>query len=149
MRIDRAASADRDRLLALRQVAGWDADRVDAWLDDVAAGTRLLWIAERDGSDVGMVALMLGADDPEVADGVRVACVTSLVILPAARGRGLGRVLTEHVEAEARRRGLHTLTLYTRVDNGAAINLYRGLGYTAWKETDQDWGRAVHLRKAL
>lgn len=149
MRIDRAGRDDRERLLALRHVAGWDADRVDAWLDDVAAGTRVLWIAERDGSDVGMVALMLRADDPEVADGARVACVTSLVILPAARRLGLGRVLTAHVEAEARRRGLHMLTLYTGVDNGAAIDLYRGLGYTAWKETEQDWGRAVHLRKAL
>jgi ribosomal protein S18 acetylase RimI-like enzyme len=148
---DEADNQDRDRarLVALRQVAGWDADRVDEWLADVAAGRRVVWIAERDGADVGMVALVLVADDPEVADGARSACVTSLVVLSSERRRGLGRVLTEHVETEARRRGFVTLTLYTGVDNPGALGLYRGLGYTSWKEADRDWGRAVFLRKLL
>ncbi len=149
MRVELAVERDRQRLVALRQVAGWDADLVDAWLAEAAAGRRVLWIAVRDGVDVGMVALVLVHDEPDIADGRSRACVTSLVVAPSERRRGLGRVLTEHVENEARGRGFGTLTLYTGVDNGGALALYRGLGYTSWKETVRDWGTAVHLSKQL
>ena len=149
MRIELAIAQHRERLVALRHVAGWDADLVDAWLAEVAAGRRVLWIAERDGVDVGMVALVLVNDDAEIADGTRCACVTSLVVVASERRRGLGRILTEHVENEARRRGFVTLTLYTGVDNWGALDLYRGLGYVSWKETVRDWGTAIHLRKTL
>lgn len=149
MRIELVGSADRERLVALRRVAGWDAELVDAWLAEVAAGRRVLWIATRDGVDVGMMALVLVHADREVADGATRACVTSLVVAASERRRGLGRALTEHVEIAARARGIGTLTLYTGVDNWGALELYRGLGYEAWKESDQDWGRAVHLQKRL
>jgi ribosomal protein S18 acetylase RimI-like enzyme len=149
MRIELAGSADRERLIALRHVAGWDADLVDGWLADVAAGRRVLWIAARDGADVGMVALVLVHADREVADGETRGCVTSLVVAASERRRGLGRALTEHVENAARARGFGTLTLYTGIDNSGALDLYRGLGYVAWRESDHDWGRALHLQKKL
>lgn len=144
-----ATVEDRERLVALREVAGWDADRVDGWLEECAAGRRLLWLAERDGADVAMVALLLAHEDPEVADGRSCVCMTSLVVLPSERGRGVGRRLTALAEHEARRRGVGVMTLYTRVENEAAIALYRSLGYVEWKRGTFDWGPAVYLRKLL
>ncbi len=49
----------------------------------------------------------------------------------AWRGQGIGRRLLRAVEAEARARGYCKITLEVRADNGAAMALYRRLGYGA------------------
>ena len=63
--------------------------------------------------------------------------------------RGLGRFLTLFAEDEARGRGVRTLTLNTRPSNSAALALYEGLGYRAFKTGPRSWGEAVYLRKLL
>ena len=52
-----------------------------------------------------------------------------LFLLPAARGLGLGRALSEAVIAEARRRGYRELRLDTLPTMAAAIGLYEQLGF--------------------
>lgn len=53
----------------------------------------------------------------------------SLVVDPAARGRGLGRILLADAEAQARRAGCRGLRLEVRQDNRAANALYAAAGY--------------------
>jgi ribosomal-protein-alanine N-acetyltransferase len=48
---------------------------------------------------------------------------------PAARGRGLGRILLADAEAQARRAGCRGLRLEVRQDNLAANALYAAAGY--------------------
>ncbi|MGH6911831.1 MAG: GNAT family N-acetyltransferase [Phenylobacterium sp.] len=52
-----------------------------------------------------------------------------LFLLPAARGLGLGRAMSEAVVAEARRRGYRELRLDTLPTMAAAIALYEQLGF--------------------
>lgn len=48
---------------------------------------------------------------------------------PAARGRGLGRLILRDIEAEARRTGLERLLLETGAKLTAAVALYRSEGF--------------------
>jgi ribosomal protein S18 acetylase RimI-like enzyme len=142
-------AADAPALRRMREEAGWDVEKVPAWIAASLDGTRPSWVAELDGEAVGMVSLELVDDDPEVANGRDVAAVTSLAVLASAARRGIGRALTVFAEEEARARGVHVLTLNTRPTNAAAIALYEGLGYRRWKQQARPWGLAVFLRKSL
>jgi ribosomal protein S18 acetylase RimI-like enzyme len=140
---------DAPALRRMREEAGWDLEKVPAWITASLSGERPSWVAELDGQAVGMVSLELVDPDPEVADGKGVAAVTSLSVLASAGRRGIGRALTVFAEEQARARGVRVLTLNTRPSNAAAIALYEGLGYRRWKEEERAWGRAVFLRKSL
>ena len=140
---------DAPALRRMREEAGWDVDKVPAWIAASLAGERPTWVAEIAGEPVGMVSLELVDPDPEVADGKDVAAVTSLSVLASAARRGIGRALTVFAEAEARARGVRMLTLNTRLTNTAAVGLYQGLGYRRWKQEERPWGLAVFLRKSL
>ena len=140
---------DAPALRRMREEAGWDLEKVPAWIAASLSGERPTWVAELDGQAVGMVSLELTDPDPEVADGKDIAAVTSLSVLASAVRRGIGRGLTVFAEEQARTLGARVLTLNTRPTNAAALGLYEGLGYRRWKEEDRSWGRAVFLRKTL
>ncbi len=53
-------------------------------------------------------------------------------IAPYARGHGLARMLTVHVEDRARELGYYVLNLDVRETQEAAIRLYESLGYERW-----------------
>jgi ribosomal protein S18 acetylase RimI-like enzyme len=142
-------SDDAPALHRMREEAGWDLEKVPAWIAASLSGERPTWVAEVDGETVGMVSLELVDPDPEVADGKEVAAVTSLSVLASAGRRGIGRALTVFAEEQARALGVRVLTLNTRPTNAAAIALYEGLGYRRWKQERRSWGLAVFLRKKL
>jgi ribosomal protein S18 acetylase RimI-like enzyme len=144
-----ARPGDAPALHRMREEAGWDQEKVAAWIAASIAGERPTWVAELAGQAVGMVSLELADSDPEVADGDGVAAVTSLSVLASAGRRGIGRALTVFAEGQARARGVRVLTLNTRPTNAAAIALYEGLGYRRWKQETRSWGLAVFLRKSL
>lgn len=64
------------------------------------------------------------------------------------RGKGLGRLLLETAEAEARRRGCCKLTLEVLSGNTRARSVYEAAGYHAY-ELDPEKGHALFLEKAL
>jgi ribosomal protein S18 acetylase RimI-like enzyme len=90
----------------------------------------------------GAFVLLAFADDQPVGVAVCLAGfstfrarglfnVHDLAVLPRWRGQGIGRRLLRAVETEARARGYCKITLEVRADNGAAMALYRRLGYGA------------------
>ena len=98
-------------------------------MDSVAAaleaGGRRLWIARSaDGGIVGTVQLDLAGQ----ANGHHRAEVIKLLVLSSARRHGIGRLLMEAAEAEARRLGRTTLVLDTRQGDPSEA-LYRGMGW--------------------
>lgn len=101
-----------------------------AYWREVAAkmkdGSRLLWICrEPDGAVTGTVQLDL---EPR-PNGSHRAEVMKLMVLTAARRRGIGRALMLAAEEEARRLGRTTLVLDTRRGDSSE-RLYRALGWT-------------------
>ena len=76
--------------------------------------------------DAGGEALGCGALRP-LEDGV--AEIKRMYVVPAARGRGLSKLVLAGLEAAARDRGWTTLRLETGPRQPEAVALYEGAGY--------------------
>ena len=110
----------------MREEAGWDLEKVPAWIAASLSGERPTWVAVLAGATVGMVSIEFVDPDPEVANGKDVAVIASLSVLASAARRGIGRALTVFAEERARARGVRVLTLNTRPTNAAALGALRG-----------------------
>ena len=114
--------ADVDAVRALDvlvQPAPWS----EEFLRDQMANpmTRTLLVAEGvNGVPVGHAALVVVADEGHV---------TSIAVDPAHQRHGIGSCLLAALCRDARARGLTAMTLEVRVDNAAAIALYRRFGF--------------------
>lgn len=91
----------------------------------VAMGTRIMLGAWVDGALVGtvMADLDMPENQPHRGD------VQKLLVLPNIRRRGVGRLLMQHLEAEASAAGRTLLVLDTNAGD-AAEDLYRSAGWT-------------------
>ena len=105
------------------------AEEASAYWDSVAAaleaGGRRLWIARAtDGRILGTVQLDLASQ----ANGRHRAEASKLMVVSSARRQGIGSLLMEAAEAEARGLGRTTLVLDTRQGDPSEA-LYRGMGW--------------------
>jgi len=66
--------------------------------------------------------------DSTFALGDRHAELYSLVVAAAERGRGVGTMLLDAVDAELAGRGIHALAVAVMESNDAALDLYRRRG---------------------
>lgn len=87
------------------------------------------WIAERDGVNVGCVALVQARDETTRALIEATAQLRLLLVEPAARGLGLGERLTAECERFARDKGYRRIVLWTNANLAAARGIYRKAGY--------------------
>lgn len=126
-------------LMQIRPMRWWDIEQVAAleseiftesrWTteqfwSELAQPTRTYVVVEDPGPDeqgiIGYAGLfVLGAESD----------VQTIAVAPTARGRGIGRVLMEHLMASAREQGATQMILEVRADNEPAIALYQGLGF--------------------
>ncbi|MDF2637843.1 MAG: family N-acetyltransferase [Novosphingobium lindaniclasticum] len=74
--------------------------------------------------------------------------IHDMAVLPAARGRGVGRALMLAVEEEARARGACKITLEVLSGNATAKGLYASLGYGDYA-LDPEAGTALFWDKKL
>jgi ribosomal protein S18 acetylase RimI-like enzyme len=58
-----------------------------------------------------------------------ILALVGLIVLPEARGRGLGRLLMDAVEAEAAARGVAAVEMNVAGANAAARRFYEARGY--------------------
>ncbi|MEU4640689.1 GNAT family N-acetyltransferase [Micromonospora sp. NPDC023814] len=104
----------------------------DAWLDAVlslvGAGDAALVLAVLDSRVVG-TGLWRRGPKPIFA---HYADLEKITAHPAARGRGIGRLVTGALVDDARKAGIETLALGVRGNNHGAIELYERLGFREW-----------------
>ncbi|MBK1660670.1 GNAT family N-acetyltransferase [Paracraurococcus ruber] len=90
----------------------------DDYAARIAAGQA--WLLEAAGALRGLVVLEAHPDH---------LLLDNIAVDPAAQGTGAGRVLLDFTEAEARRRGLPELRLYTNALMARNIALYERRGF--------------------
>ena len=77
------------------------------------------------------------------------ALLDNVAVLPKCQGRGLGRQLIAHAEAEAKRLGYKAIELYSHELMHENIALYTRLGYREFaRKTEKGYNR-VYMRKPL
>ncbi|KAL3488739.1 acyl-CoA N-acyltransferase [Aspergillus germanicus] len=85
----------------------------------------------------------------EAVDESNTLEVGSLVVDPAAQGRGYGRILMEFAEERARAQARRALTLYTNVKMWENLGLYRKLGFVEVGRRVQDGYERVFFEKDI
>jgi ribosomal protein S18 acetylase RimI-like enzyme len=68
-----------------------------------------------------------------------------IAIHPAARGRGLSRLMMNHLHAQAARRGAARVRLKVYPQNTAALRLYESLGYQFADRAGEQWVGTLDL----
>jgi ribosomal protein S18 acetylase RimI-like enzyme len=101
--------------------------RTQFWAERIADEDWPVFLIEEDGECVAFCQ-MIATKDPD-DDPTRVGHITSLHVLPHARGRGHGRLLVDHVLTEFRRRGFAEVTLWVLEENRNARRFYEKYGF--------------------
>ncbi|MDX1689986.1 MAG: GNAT family N-acetyltransferase [Acidimicrobiia bacterium] len=132
MRIRALDHADVPRLVALLATLGYGVDHpeLERRLGALGADDRLL-VADDGGTPAGFVVARL---DNHLAEGPAVE-ITSLVVDPAARRRGIGAALVGAVEAWARDRGRDRVRLRSNVVRDDAHAFYEAEGFAVVKRS--------------
>ncbi len=101
--------------------------------DFVLGGAGRLWIAEDDARIVGSIAL--------VEAGEQIGQLRWFLVVPEARGSGLGKRLLDAALAYARERGLSHIFLWSFADLTDALRLYERAGFKVTEtKTGLVWG---------
>ena len=96
-----------------------------------------VFVSEREGTVIGVVALVApGTPDRAVAQ-VDEAELSRLVVPASARRLGIGRALVGHCHELARTAGWSAIVLWSRRYQTAAHRLYESLGYKRVPERDE------------
>lgn len=111
-------------------------------LDDyptlIAAQT--VWVCQG-GSEIAGAVVLKPTPDHLLLDNIAVA--------PAWQGRGIGRMLLDFADAEARRSGFTELRLYTHVLMHENQALYANRGWEEYGRGEQDGFHRVFMRKPV
>lgn len=98
------------------------------YIDQFDPALERCWIAERQGANVGSVFVAKDPTRPGVAK------LRMLLVLPSARGLGIGKRLVDECTRFAREAGYHTLSLWTNSVLTAARQIYADAGYVLVRE---------------
>jgi len=102
------------------------------YIDQFDPALERCWIAERHGANVGSVFVAKDPTRPGVAK------LRMLLVLPSARGLGIGKRLVDECARFAREAGYHTLSLWTNSVLTTARQIYADAGYVLVREEVHD-----------
>lgn len=111
---------------------------LDDYFAIVASGTA--HVIEHEARVAGVIVLVPHADH---------LLIDNIAVDPAARGLGLGRLLLEFADTEARALGLPELRLYTHQLMHENIALYTRVGWIETARTEQSGYARVFMRKSV
>jgi ribosomal protein S18 acetylase RimI-like enzyme len=104
-------------------------------------------LADPDPSGPPIGALVLRPDADAPADDALM--VENVAVDPEQQGRGLGPMLLDFAEDQARARGVSELRLYTHERMTSNIELYRRLGWEEYERRPSDGFSRVFMRKRV
>jgi ribosomal protein S18 acetylase RimI-like enzyme len=115
------------------------AEIADAYVELMLVGCRewkgTFFVAEVSGRVAGFVCVWSKYRSDEPHEGPKeYGLVTDLVVVPAARGKGLGRALLEQAEAFAKKADVRWLRVGVLSSNRGARALYSTAGYRPYLE---------------
>jgi len=99
-----------------------------------------VWIAERKGSNAGLLLL------PHEQDH---CVIYSVAVLQDSSGQGIGKLLIKHAERVAMEKGFKFLRLYTNERMKRNLAIYRSVGYVDSHITEYKGLNVIHLEKSL
>ena len=111
-------------------------------LEDYAEiiGQRQVSVAERDGAIVGVLVLTVTEEG---------FLLENVAVDPRCHGTGIGRLLLELAESQARMAGHRSVYLYTHERMTENLELYARIGYVEFaRRIEKDFAR-VYMRKQL
>ncbi|KAL2852450.1 acyl-CoA N-acyltransferase [Aspergillus pseudoustus] len=106
-------------------------------------------LQDTDESTNGSESTVRGSIVLESDDESNTLELSSLVVDPAAQGRGYGRLLIEFAEQRARMQGRVALTLYTNVKMFENLGLYGKLGFVEVGRRVQDGYERAFFKKEI
>lgn len=128
--------ADEERLAKIRSDVGKD-------IEKAKKGDRIVYGIESEGRIIGTVQLVFKDENEVYADGRGKAHLHHARVAEEFRGRGIGTVLVEEAEHEARKRGFKDMTIGVDEDNQQAIKLYERLGYREFMREKGEQGELI------
>lgn len=121
-----------------------DAGAVGAYVDQRRGAGREVWAAVEGQAVLGFASY----DQFRSGNGYAHAMEHTVILAPAAWGRGVGRALMQAVEAHAAVRGAHVMIAAVDADNAAGRAFHAALGYVQtgyMPETGRKFGRWLDL----
>ncbi len=115
---------EHDLLFLRRDIT--DAAVLDDWLDEVERGRTITIVAETASKILGYGSLSLA-----IANWSQHVGEIRVLVAKKARGKGLGRVLTEAVFAQALDKGIEKIVAQMTIDQKGAIATFEELGFKA------------------
>ena len=116
--------------------------------DDAYLGSRVMFLVDPEGVEVGNIT----AWNTDQVTGQDIGQICWVALVPAARGRGLGKPLLSAACAALRERGYTRAYLETNTRRVPALNLYLRFGFAPYVRNEAEEGawRAIspHLRSA-
>jgi ribosomal protein S18 acetylase RimI-like enzyme len=107
--------------------------------------TTLIFLAFEGEQPVGVAVCFIGFSTFAAKPLIN---IHDWMVLPAFRGKGVGRRLIEAVEAKARELGCCKLTLEVMDNNDRALRAYEAAGFVRYS-LQEDAGTAIFLSKPL
>ena len=121
-----------------------DEAAVAAYVATRRAAGREVWVAEAEGRVAGLASY----DQFRAGNGYAHAMEHTVLLAPAAQGRGLGRALMAAVEGHAAAAGAHVMIAAIDADNTAGRAFHGRLGYVqvgVLPQTGRKFGRWLDL----
>lgn len=145
MKLRKARLADAAAILEFEKLFPSDRMSVRSVRHFLRAATAQVWVAEERRQLLGCLILLTRKNS-------KIARIYSVVVGPAARGRGLGALLVSAAERWATSHGYRYIFLEVRQDNKAARALYAKLAYAEHALLPayyDDGAPGLRLRKSL
>lgn len=99
---------------------------------------RDIFIKRQENQPIAIIQIIYkNADnDPDLADGEKIAHIHDLEVHKSFQKQGVGRYMMEFAEKYAKQKGIEKLTLGVDSTNSRAVKLYNGIGYKVFKKEE-------------